>query len=132
MTRHVGEDMLLKLALGLLDVQADTRVHHHLEGCPTCRALLEDVERTLHQIKDVTPEVSADVPLLPSVKRNRLSWLRVAAMLAVGFGLGFLASESLRSPFMNVVPQQLVSKAPEWTGAGFVTCDEIDLTSGLH
>ncbi len=132
MTRHVSEDTLLKLALGLLGAQADRRVRHHLEGCHTCRGLLEDVDQTLRHIKDVTPEVTAEMPLLPSLSHNRYKWLRVAAILAVGFGLGFFASESVRSPSMNVVRQQMVPRPPEWPAVGFVACDEIDLSRSLR
>jgi len=128
MTRHVGEDTLLKLALGLLDAQADRRVRRHLEGCDTCRDLLDDMDRTLRHIKDVTPEVTADIPPLPSLGHDSYRWLRIAAMIAVGFGLGFLTSESLRSPTMNVVRQQMVPRPPEWPAVGFVACSEIDLS----
>lgn len=93
---------------------------------------MEEVDRTLRRIKDVTPEVTADIPVPPSLRRIRYQWLRVAAMLAVGFGLGFLASESLRSPSITVVQQQLVSRSPEWPAGGFVACDEIDLSWSLR
>ena len=128
MTRHVSEDGLTKLALGLLSIQADQRVRRHLEGCSPCRVLLGDIERTLRQMQDVSPQVSADIPVLPFAKHSRYRWLRVAAMLAVGFGLGFLASESLRSPSPSVVRQQFVPRPPAQPAAGFVFCDEIDLT----
>ena len=132
MTRHVSDDTLLKLALGLLDAQPEERARHHLEECARCRGLMQGVDRTLQHIKDVTPEVPADIPLLPSLGHNRFQWLRVAAMLAVGFGLGFFASESLRSPSVNVVRQEMVPSPPEWQPAGFVACDEIDLSVGLR
>ena len=132
MTRHVSEDTMLKLALGLLAVRSDRRVRNHLKACPECRGLMEDVDRTLEQLKDVTPEVSADIPVLPSLRHGRYKWLRVAAVLAVGFGLGFVASESLRPPSINVVGQQLDPRPPELPTFGFVTCDEVDLSPGPH
>lgn len=132
MTRHVGEDTLLELALGLLDAQSESGVRDHLEGCPMCRRLLEDVEQTVRHLKDVTLDLAADLPILPSHRHDRYTWLRVAAMLIVAFGLGFLASESLRSPTVNVVRQQIVPKPPELPTAGFVTCDEVDLARSPH
>ena len=132
MTRHVSEEALLKLALGLLAVRSESRVRNHLKACPECRGLMEDVDRTLEQLKDVTPEVSADIPVLPSLRHGRYKWLRVAAVLAVGFGLGFVASESLRPPSINVVGQQLDPRPPELPTFGFVTCDEVDLSPGPH
>jgi anti-sigma factor RsiW len=132
MTRHVSEDTVLKLALGLLDHPAEGRVRHHLEGCAKCNSLMEEVLRTMHLIKEVTPQVKADIPVLPFLRQNRYKWLRAAAMLAAGFGLGFLASESLRSPAMTVVRQQLVPRPPEHPAAGFVVCNEIDLSGRLR
>jgi hypothetical protein len=127
MTRHVGEDTLLKLALGLLSASSEKRVRNHLKGCPECQGLMEDVDRTLGQIKDVTPGVTAGVPALPSLGNGRYKWLRIAAMLAVGFGLGFFTAESLRSPSIDVIPQQIVPMPPKVPVAEFVPCDGIDL-----
>jgi hypothetical protein len=132
MTRHISEDTLLELALGLSDARSERSVRKHLEECLKCRALLKDVEQTVNRIKDVTPVVAADLPVLPSLRHGRHAWLRVAAMLAIGFGLGFLASESLHSPSVVVVRQQLVSKPPELSTTGFVACDEVDLSRNLH
>ncbi len=128
MTRHVSEDTMLKLVLGLLDPPAEGRVRHHLEGCTRCRGLREEMGRTIGLIQDITPEVRADIPAHPFPAQNPYKLLRVAAMLAVGFGLGFLASESLRSPVMTVVRQQLDPRPPAHAGAGFVACDAIDIS----
>lgn len=128
MTRHVGEDALLKLVLGQLDAQAERRVRRHIDTCRRCRGILEEVERTVSLIKDVRPGVTADVPPLPGVRHDRFGWLRVAAVLVVGFSLGILASESLRSPSVLVVRQQMVPAIPALPEGGFVICDELDLT----
>jgi predicted anti-sigma-YlaC factor YlaD len=128
MMTHESEDTLLELALGLMNAASENRVRTHLQECPACRVLFNDVERTLSHIKNVTPDVSAGIPPLPSLMHNRYSWLRVAAMLAVGFGLGFVTSESLRSPPITIVRQQIVPKPPELPEVGFVACDEVDLT----
>ena len=132
MTQHVSEDTLLELALGLLDTLAESRVRHHLQGCPLCLGLSEDVEKTLHHIKDVAPKVNADIPPLPLFRLNRYKWLRVAAMLAIGFGMGVLASESFRSPSIQIVQQQIISKPPELPAAEFVACEGVDLPANLR
>ena len=132
MTRHVSEDAMLKLTLGLLNARSDSRVRNHLKKCPECRGLMEDVDRTLEQLKDVTPEVTADPPVLPSLRRGRSIWLRAAAILAVGFALGFLASESLRPPSFNVVRQQIDPRPRALPTVGFVVCDEVDLSPRLR
>jgi anti-sigma factor RsiW len=130
MTRHVSEDALLKLVLAQLDTQSERRVRRHLATCGRCRGTLEEVERTVELIKDVRPEVTPDFPPLRGVRRAHFGWLRVAAVLVVGFGLGILASESLRPPSVLVVRQQLVPRTPLLTEGVFVICDGIDLSGG--
>ncbi len=127
MTRHVNEDTMLKSALGLLGPQVDRNVRDHLEGCPTCRALQEDVDRTLRDFRDVAPHITAKIPGLPSLKGNRHLWIRIAAMLAIGFGLGYATSESLRPQSITVVRQHLIPTPPKWPADGFVACDDKDL-----
>jgi hypothetical protein len=128
MTQHVNEDTLIKLSLGLLDLQDDRKVRSHLESCPMCRLLQEDVDRTMRDIKNVAPQVTAKIPLLP-FRRDRFTWIRIAAMLVIGFGLGFAASESLRSPSITIVRQHLVPTPPVRPTNGFVACDDVDLMS---
>jgi anti-sigma factor RsiW len=128
MTRHISEDAVLKLALGQLDPQAERRVRRHLDICRRCQGILEEVERTVSLIKELRPGVTADAPPLPGVRHVQYGWLRVAAVLVVGFGLGVLASESLRSPSVLVVRQQMVPAIPALPEGGFVICDEVDLT----
>ena len=132
MTRHVSEDILLKLALGLLTARSAARVRNHLKECSVCRRVMEDVDCSLGQIKDAAPDVTADIPVLPSLSHGRYNWLRVAAMLVVGFGLGLLASESTRPPSITVVRQQIVPKAPESSVHGLVLCDEVDVSRRLR
>lgn len=148
MTRHENEDTLLELALGLLNAADENRVRRHLQECSECRQCLADVERSLQLIKEAGPEVSADIPVLPprvlplpllpqrvlptpslpTLATGRYAWLRVAAMLAVGFGLGILVSESSRPPSVTVVRQQIVPKAPDLPAVEFVACDGDDLS----
>ncbi len=62
----------------------------------------------------------------------RHGWLRVAAMLAIGFGLGFLASESLRPPVTTVVRQLILPAPPVGAAGGFVACDATDVSGGVQ
>jgi anti-sigma factor RsiW len=130
MIRHVSEDTLLKLVLDQLDTQAERRVRRHLDTCGRCRGTLEEMERTVELIKKVRPEVTRDTAPLRWVRRAHFGWLRVAAVLVVGFGLGILASESLRPPSVLVVGQQLLPRTPLLTEGVFVICDGIDLSGG--
>jgi anti-sigma factor RsiW len=127
MTRHVSEDTIIQLTLGLLNRRAEENVRRHLGECPACRMQAKEVQATIDQIKEVTPQIHADMPALPSLEPVRSRWLAVAAVLAAGIGLGFIASESLRPSALSVVPQQIVPRSPDQARYGYVTCDEIDL-----
>jgi hypothetical protein len=93
---------------------------------------MEDVERTIRLMENISPDVTAQLPALPSRRQVRHGWLRVAAMLAVGFGLGFLTSESLHSPATTVVRQLIVPAPPAGAAGGFVACDAIDVSGGMQ
>jgi hypothetical protein len=127
MITHENEDTLLELALGLLDADSEKRVRAHMQTCAACLDMFNKIIDSFRLIKDVEPTISTRISTLPSLRRNRYSWLRVAAMLAVGFGLGFVASESLRSPSITTVRQQIIPKPPEMPEVRFVVCDDIDL-----
>jgi hypothetical protein len=128
MKTHKNEDTLLELALGLLDVDSEKRVRTHLQKCPACLEEYSEIERSFRLIKEVTPKVSASISTLPSLRYIPYSWLRVAAILAVGFGLGFITSESFRSPIVTTVRQQIDPKPPRLPEVRFVVCDGIDLS----
>ncbi len=127
MTRHVSQETVLKLTLGLLQPPAEQRVRDHLRGCTKCHEHMEEAEETIRVIGGITPGITARPPVLPSLRPVRAGWFRVAAMLAVGFALGVLASESLRSPALTVVRQQIVPAPPVSPADGFVACDAIDV-----
>ena len=128
MKQHISQDTLLKLALETLEPPAELRVRSHLDGCSRCRNILEGIEASLGTIAGVKPVLPMDPPLLPFARPVSSFWLRAAAILVVGFGLGFLASESRRTPPVAVVQQQLVPRSPDVPRAAFISCDEVDLS----
>jgi len=123
MTPHVGNDGLLKYRMELLEEKEAREIRVHLQTCRKCRSLLERVEDDLRRIKGFDPAVEAVVPLLPAARRGRVqSFLRVAAILAVGFLLGAATSESLRAPLVDVVPQNLITRPPSTSAGQFTVC----------
>ena len=131
MTQHVNEDTLIRLALRLLDPAEESSVRRHLGECAECQALLVDVEGTLDRIRQVAPDIEADLPPLPITGSHRYRWVRVAAMLVIAFGMGLLASEAVDSPRPDVVRQQIIPRTPDRAPAEFVVCEEIDLSWSL-
>lgn len=126
MTEHVHDDTILQLVLGVLDAESATAVRHHLNACPECRALLEEHQRTVRVLAGVQPDIDAPAPILPG--RNRSAWLRVAALLVITFGAGYGVSESLRSPAIVTIRQQVIPAPPAMSDTGFVACQGLDLT----
>jgi len=132
MTMHEDEDRLLEMALGLLDGDSEERVRMHLQHCASCREIYRDLERTMHHLTNVSPVVSQKLPELPGIPHRRFAWIRAAAMLAIGFGLGVVAAESLETPSIITVQQQIMPKSPELPKGGYVICDRVDILQSSH
>lgn len=132
MKRHIGQDTLLKFALETLEAPAKTRVQTHLEGCSRCRKELGEIQGTMQTIEGVEVELPLEIPPLPAARPRSMFWMRAAAILLVGFLLGFAASESRRSPTVAVVQQQILTRSPEVQPAEFINCEEVDLTVNLR
>jgi len=132
MTQHVNEDTLIREALGLLEPAEESSVRRHLSKCTQCHKLLADVEGTLDRIREVTLDLEAELPPLPTTGSDRYRWLRVAAMLVIAFGMGLVASEAVDSPRPDVIRQQIFPRTPDRAPTEFVVCEEIDLSWSLH
>jgi len=128
MKEHVDQDTLLKLALDTLEPVTKQKVQDHLDGCGRCRTLFGEIEETMRAIGGVRLHVPVEIPPLPTARPRSMFWMRAAAILFVGFLLGFIASESLRSPPVEVVQQQIVPRSPEVPRAAFISCEEVDLS----
>ncbi len=123
MRKHVGNDELLRYQLDLLEKRKVQSIRTHLDECKRCASLLVTVEDDLRIIKGFDPAVEVVVPPLPVARPGRIrSFLRIAAILALGFLLGALTSESLRSPSVDVVPQHFVGRPPAMTVGQFTVC----------
>jgi anti-sigma factor RsiW len=132
MKRHASQDTLLKFALDTLEPPAKTRVQAHLDGCSRCQKELADVQETMRTIECVNVEMPVEIPPLPTARPRSTFWMRAAAILFVGFLLGFVAAESRRSPTVAVVQQQILPRSPEIQTAEFISCEEVDLSVNLR
>jgi hypothetical protein len=99
---HLSEERLLEHYYG--EEEDSPEVRRHLEGCPGCRALYGEVQRTLNLVDSMrTPERDGDYgaqvwrriePLLP-VRRHR-GWLAVRLPWAAGLAFaGIMAAAFL-------------------------------------
>jgi hypothetical protein len=147
MNTHCSEDELLQFGLGVLDGRAELRVRTHVGSCSQCAALLTAVERSLAVLGECNPVISMDVPDL-TVARNRafgsgvvcgpewqgnregskpreagrMAMVRFAAVLCLGIGIGFAASDFTRQSEPTVVRQQIVPRPTTPRAGEFTSC----------
>lgn len=124
---HIAEDTLLKSALKLLENGEEARVQMHLSQCDECRNRYFEMKQENEVIGSVDPQVEMEAPPMPMAKRiTFVPLLKAAAILAIGFLTGYLVNEWTRPCPVNVVPQNLMTKAQVTTTVDYVTC-EVDV-----
>jgi hypothetical protein len=153
MNIHCTEDELLKCALGVLSGRDNRRVREHTGSCPQCAAALKVVDGSLEALAQCDPVISMDVPDLAAARErvrtlasaqvpyqrqlgegsglrrgNRLRLLiRFAAVLCIGIGIGYEASDLTRQPEPTVVRQLVVPRRSTREAGEFVSCNANDL-----
>ena len=127
---HPDADTLLKFALKTLDESDSSSVSAHLSVCEKCRVLQQKILGELARLEEV--EIHTDVPAPPGLPRRLrlpLAVSRWAAVLAIGFLLGYMTAQ-LSDPVRPVVVQQrLIPTRAEVSSSGFVSCQAIDVTT---
>jgi hypothetical protein len=125
---HVDGDTLLKFVLETLDGQAEAAVRDHLSACDRCsqesgrlRAEIERMSGMEVRVGDINP------PALPRRFRVLRTVSRMAAVLAVGFLLGYLTAD-LSNPSLPVaVQQRLIPNVVARTDTEYIPCAAIDV-----
>jgi len=126
--KHYDEDTLLKQALGLLDLEERQRLDAHLNECESCRRGYRDLQEQIGVLGSVQVEKRWEAPPLPKTKFVSLNpLLRAAAILILGFAIGYFTSELSRPPAVNVVPQQFAYQAAQPPMGSAVLCEVIDI-----
>jgi anti-sigma factor RsiW len=121
---HPDEDTLLKLVLETLDEPAAGQAAEHLAACEPCRAIFDRFKAEAALLGSFDPPLEISAPPLPRAKIVSLkSFLRVAAILIIGFSAGFLAREWTRPQAVVVVEQSLVTHAPP-DSIAYAACDQ--------
>jgi len=124
---HSTEDQLIGYALQTLSEEELVKVRAHLSECPTCAERLDRVKSEM----DLLGSLSVETPVveIPLPKRSRSPFpalLRAAALLLIGYAIGYGTSFYTRSDCVNVVPFQAQVGVPS-AGATFATCEPVDL-----
>jgi hypothetical protein len=128
---HPDEDTLLKFVLEVLDASEARDLKSHVDACASCRRTCNTLERQVRQMGAVSfPVETPDLPLPQAPRRSSAMFiLRAAAVLIVGFILGY-ATALIREPDMRVViSQQFRPTAPRVSVSHPTPCEQVDIGS---
>ena len=128
---HPVDDKLLQLVLETLEEPDRTEVSQHMLHCVQCRNREQRLRQQSERIGNI--EMKIEIPKLPSLpgtpRRFIPAW-RWAAVLCIGFLLGFLTARlSDNSSPPIPVPQRLIPTHAPSSSSGYVTCRAFDLVS---
>lgn len=129
--KHYDEDYLLKGSLDLLD-EAETREFEiHLERCDECRGELDRIRCDNKVIASVQPIFVKPEYVYPlAMKFSFKSLSKIAALLLMGFIVGYSSSILSRPCPVTVHPQQLITKPAHRYDLRLESCDSDALHYG--
>jgi len=130
---HINEDQILKFVLELLEDEENTIVNEHISNCLECREEYKKILSDIDELKSLRPEIPVPAFNLPAKKNRKfMKIVRVAAVLLIGFSLGYVTSANTKSCEVNVVGQYTIAKAPDHDFGRAVFCDGIDTDLGSY
>jgi predicted anti-sigma-YlaC factor YlaD len=125
---HPNADTLLEFVLQTLEESDNSIVREHLSTCEQCRELQQMLEGEVKRLESI--DMHFDVPSPPRLpRRSRLLMTvsRLAAVLAVGFLLGYVTAQ-LFDPVRPIpVQQRLIPTQVEVSSSGYIPCQAVDL-----
>ena len=129
---HLDGDTLLMHLLETLDEQAEAAVRDHLSVCDACRQESGRLRKEIQRISRIDVRVGgANPPPLPGRYRVLRTVSRMAAVLAVGFMLGYLTADLSNTRLPVPVQQRVIPGVVAGTDTDYVPCAAIDL-KGPH
>jgi len=124
---HFDEDTILKFVLEVLDDDELKKVRDHLIDCEICNTKFNDIKKQNELIGSYNPDVENKFMPIYKKKNNYSVWIKRAAVLLMGFLLGYSASVILYPNQVVVVEQYLISKSPQAISTNFTECPNIDI-----
>jgi len=129
--KHYDEDILLKLGLELLTKEEEKNIREHLSECEQCRETFSIIKGDINLIESFEPDVEPEIIPLPEKENNKTRQLfKVAAILVVGFFVGFLTSDLSNPEKVIVVKQSIIKRTVMDSTGSFKTCEQVDLGQG--
>jgi anti-sigma factor ChrR (cupin superfamily) len=123
---HPDGDTLLKFVLQTLDESENEAVRQHLRACDRCTEEERKLEGELRRLSALElPVEKFTPPRLP--RRSIAPLLKVAAVLAVGFLLGYATAQLSNTVHPVPVQQRLIPSQIAVPSSGYVPAQEVDV-----
>jgi len=125
---HPDTDTLLKHVLQTLEESDEPIVREHLAACDQCRELQQNMQREVQRLGRINMPIEIPAPpRLPRRLRVPTAVLRLAAVLSVGFLMGY-ATAQLSQPVSSVpVQQRLIPSRVAVPSSGYIPCQAVNL-----
>lgn len=128
--KHFDENTILKFSLEILDDDESQKVRNHLSECEICSVTLNSIEKQNKLITGYNPQIESVFVPINKLKINRSTWLKRAAILIIGFLLGYTTSFFFQPAKVLVVEQFSISKSPQVNSTVFSVCPNVDIYRG--
>ena len=130
---HIDDDLLMKVALKLLEEEEESVLHEHLSECSDCSTRLNMIRQDIELISSLEPGVDSSLIPLPRTRGLRTTAsLRVAALLFVGFVIGHSVSLLSEDRVVCIVPQRVYASRPLQEFPSFTHCESLDMVAEYY
>jgi len=125
--KHPTEDILLASVLETLEPDEEATLQEHIAQCETCRLQMNQLEQETDLIGSLEPEMTRTFYPLPARRSTaRFTWVKVAALVTVGFLAGYGAAHSFESGRDDILEPYLDARAPDSSLTLFTACESVD------
>ena len=125
---HIDEDVLMKMALQLLEESEEATLREHLSSCEDCKARLARIQQDMELIGSLEPRIEKPLIPLPKSRGFRIpAWFKVAALLVIGFVSGYGVSQLSDGQVVCIFPYHVRSSPPKRTYPSFTPCESVDM-----
>jgi hypothetical protein len=126
--KHPDDDTLLKSVLGIMDEQEKAALESHISQCEDCRERIDGIKKSTDIIGGLVLDTGVSDIRLPADHRVAFkSLLKAAALILIGFAIGYGTSILAHRESVNVIPQQLQASPLKGTAVQYSSCEPVDL-----
>jgi hypothetical protein len=125
---HPDTDTLLKFVLQTLQQPDERVVRDHLLTCEQCRARQQNLQGEVQRLGRLNLHI--EMPAPPRLSRRLripMAVSRLAAVLAVGFLMGYATAQLSEPARTAPVQQRLIPAQVVVPSSGYIPCQAVDL-----